>query len=150
MNDLQRRLHRDLQASLDGRKEPDPAVDAIAYKVIGAAIEVHTHLGPGFLENAYEEALAIELEARAIRYVRQYPVTVRYKDVAVGEYRLDFMVDDLLVVELKAVAEISNVHRAQLRAYLAATRCELGLVLNFNVARLRDNGIKRVVWTSAV
>jgi GxxExxY protein len=148
MDDLRRQLHREPQVGLDGRKEPDPAVDAIAYKVIGAAIEVHSHLGPGFLENAYEEALAIELRARAIPCVRQHPVTVHYKDFVVGEYRLDFIVDDLLVVELKAVAEISNVHRAQVRAYLAATRCELGLILNFNVARLRDNGIKRVVWTN--
>jgi GxxExxY protein len=108
---------------------------------------MHMHLGPGFLESAYEEALAIELDARAIRYVRQYPVTVRYKDIDVGEYRLDFMIDDLLVLELKSVSAITNVHRAQVRAYLAATRCELGLILNFNVARLRDNGIKRVVRT---
>jgi GxxExxY protein len=129
------------------RREPDPAADALAYSVIGAAIEVHSHLGPGFLENAYDEALAIELDARGIRYARQYPITVRYKDFDVGEYRLDFMIDDLLVLELKSVSEITNVHRAQVRAYLAATRCELGLILNFNVARLRDNGIKRVVRT---
>jgi GxxExxY protein len=148
MDRLQREFHRNLEASLKGRKEPDPVADAIAYKVIGAAIEVHSELGPGFLENAYEEALAVELDARGIRHVRQYPVLVIYKGVTVGEYRLDFMIEDLLVVELKAVAEITNIHRAQVRAYLAATGHELGLVLNFNVARLRDNGIRRVVRTN--
>jgi len=149
MDEADREFRRNLEASLRGRKEPNPAVDAVAYKVIGAAIEVHSLLGPGFLENAYEEALAIELDTRGIRHARQHLVLVEYKGTVVGEYRLDFLVEGTLVVELKAVSELTNIHRAQLRAYLAATRHELGLILNFNVSRLKDNGIRRVVRTGA-
>jgi len=147
MDEADREFRRNLESSLRARKEPDPAVDAVAYKVIGAAIEVHSLLGPGFLESAYEEALAIELDARGIRHERQHLVLVEYKGMVVGEYRLDFLIEGALVVELKAVSEITNIHRAQLRAYLAATGHELGLILNFNVSRLKDNGIRRVVRT---
>ena len=130
-------------------REPDAATDDCARRVIGAAIAVHTQLGPGFLENTYEAALAIELEQREIRFERQVPIVIHYNDLPVGEYRLDFLVEKLVVIELKAAAEVALIHVAQVRAYLAATNLELGLVLNFNVRQLREGGIKRVVRTGS-
>lgn len=115
--------------------------------VIGAAIAVHRKLGPGFLENLYEAALAIELERRGIAFARQHLVTVCYEGVPVGEHRIDLLVEEVLIVELKSVVEFHRLHVAQTQAYLAATKLELGLLLNFNVPYLGDTGIKRVVWT---
>ena len=84
-------------------KEPRTHVDHLAHRVIGAALEVHRVLGPGFLESVYEEALCIELTPVDVRFARQVPISIRYKNQAVGEARLDLLVDGLLVVELKAV-----------------------------------------------
>jgi GxxExxY protein len=125
-------------------QEPDEATDRIAHAVIGAAIEVHRHLGPGFLEVVYEEALTIELRRRKIAFERQKPVKVEYKGEYVGEGRLDLLVDDRLVVELEAVKQLAPIHRAKVLSYLKATRRQLGLLLNFNTAVLKD-GIQRIV-----
>jgi GxxExxY protein len=114
--------------------------------VIGAAIEVHRTLGPGYLESVYEEALGIELSERKIAIQRQHPISVLYKGKAVGEGRLDILVDDQLIVELKAVETLLPVHKAQLISYLKASRLRLGLLVNFNVSVLRD-GIQRVVYS---
>jgi GxxExxY protein len=114
--------------------------------VIGAAIEVHRKLGPGFLEATYEEALAMELEARQIAFERQHTIIVRYNDVPIAEHRIDLLVEEVLVVELKSVVELNPIFFAQTRAYLAAAGLELGLLINFNVRLLRE-GINRVVWT---
>ncbi len=124
--------------------EPSRALDDLARAVIGAAIEVHRHLGPGYLEAVYEEALCVELERRRIRYSRQHPIAVAYKGHCVGESRLDLLVGDGFVVELKAVDALVPIHTAQLMSYLKATGCQLGLLINFNVPALRQ-GIKRVV-----
>ena len=127
-------------------REPDFELDKLARAVIGAAIEVHRHLGPGFLESIYEEALAVELSLLAIPFARQVGMEICYKGGCVGQYRLDFLVDQRLVVEIKAVEGFTAVHEAQLLAYLKATKLHLGLLINFNTHRLRD-GIKRLVFS---
>jgi GxxExxY protein len=124
--------------------EPDSQTDALAHTVIGAAIEVHRHLGPGFLESVYEEALCVELRLRKIPFERQHPAKVEYKGEYVGEGRLDLLVDDRLIVELKAVREVAPIHRAIVLSYLKATEKSLALLINFKVSRLRD-GVQRVV-----
>ncbi len=124
--------------------EPSKELDELAKLVIGAAIEVHRHLGPGYLESVYEKALGIELEERAILFRCQHPVSLAYKGKPVGENKLDFLVADKLVVELKAVDILLPVHKAQVISYLKATRLQLGLLINFNVPVLRD-GIQRII-----
>ena len=124
---------------------PPAHLDAIARRVIGAAIEVHRHLGPGFLEAVYEEALAVELTLREIPFRRQRPLSVGYKGHDVGEGRPDFIVEDQLVVEVKAVASLAPIHKAQVISYLKAVDQQLGLLLNFKTYVLKDGGIRRVV-----
>lgn len=124
--------------------EPDPEVNALAHAVIGAAIEVHRLLGPGFLESVYEEALSIELALRSIPHVRQQAIAIQFKGQTVGEGRIDLLVDNRLVVELKAVDELAPIHTAQVLSYLKATGHPLGLLINFNVLVLK-NGVKRIV-----
>jgi GxxExxY protein len=122
----------------------DAKVEEVANKVIGAAIEVHRHLGPGYLESVYEEAVAVELSLRDIAYTRQTVFGVDYKGHAVGMGRLDLLVDGCLPVELKAVEALAPIHIAQLLSYLKATKYRLSLLINFNVPVLKD-GIKRVI-----
>ena len=126
--------------------EPGKEVDELANSVIGAAIEVHKHLGPGYLERVYEEALAVELKLRSITYVRQHPVSVAYKGCSIGEGRVDLLVGNSLIVELKAVETIMPIHKSQIISYLKATCIPLGLLINFNVRMMRD-GIQRVVFS---
>lgn len=122
-----------------------PAVEEMAKRVIGAAIEVHRTLGPGFLECIYEEALAREFEIRDIPYERQKVINVTYKNFAIGKHQLDFLVDGQLVVELKAVECFASIHLAQTLSYLKATRLKLALLINFQAQSLIPNGIKRVI-----
>jgi len=124
--------------------EPDSELDALARTVIGAAIEVHRVLGSRYLESVYEEALVVELSMQGVSCDRQAPVSIEYKGIAVGEGRLDLLVADSLVVELKAVDHLLPVHHAQVLSYLKATRKQIGLLINFNVRVLRE-GLKRVV-----
>ncbi|OGI44535.1 MAG: GxxExxY protein [Candidatus Muproteobacteria bacterium RBG_16_64_11] len=131
---------------MESRVEPTKEVDDLANTVIGAAIEVHKQLGPGYLESVYEQALAVELGLRGIPYVRQHQVSVAYKDTSVGEGRLDFLVAGKLIVELKAVEGILPIHKSQLISYLKAMSLPLGLLINFNVRMMRD-GIQRVVFS---
>jgi GxxExxY protein len=119
--------------------------NAITGAVIGAAIEVHRHLGPGYLESIYEEALAHELRLRSIAFERQPSVCVTYKGIDIGESRLDLLVEGEVLVELKAVTQVLPLHRAQLLSYLKMTDHRFGLLINFNVRLLRD-GIIRLVW----
>jgi GxxExxY protein len=113
--------------------------------VIGAALEVHKMLGPGLLESAYEECLAHEFTLRNIAYVRQLPSPLIYKAVKLEHgYRTDFIVGKELVVELKAVEAINPLHEAVMLTYLRLTGCHRGLIINFNVVRLKD-GIRRFV-----
>jgi GxxExxY protein len=122
---------------------PDPELNKIINAIIGAAIAVHKELGAGLLECLYENALAIEFLARGIPFTRQVPVSVRYRGQDIGDTRLDFVVADRVVVELKAVDRLSDVHSAQLICYLKVTGHKLGILINFNVAALRQ-GIKRI------
>lgn len=124
--------------------EPGSELDGLARRVIGAAIEVHKVLGAGFLESVYEEALCVELTMQGIPFVRQFPVGVHYKGTVVGQSRIDLLVADCLVVELKAVEYLAPIHVAQVLSYLKAAKLTLGLLVTFNVRVLRT-GIKRVV-----
>lgn len=123
-----------------------PDLEECAFKVIGAAIEVHRALGPGFLEAVYEEALCYELELRNISFLRQHPIAVQYKGRLIGEGRIDILVENCLIVELKAVDDLIGVHTSQVISYLKATGLHLGLLINFKVQVLRSGGIKRVVF----
>jgi GxxExxY protein len=100
-------------------------------QIIAAAIRVHRELGPGFLESIYEEALAVEFALSGIQFIRQYPVPLFYRDHQVGEHRLDFLVEGKIVVELKAISELEDIHFAIGRSYLKATNLEDGLLFNF-------------------
>jgi GxxExxY protein len=115
--------------------------------VIGAAMEVHRVLGPGFVENVYEEAMAVELGLRGISVSRQAPIAVTYKAQLVGEGRVDLLLEKSLVVELKAVEKLLPVHQAQVMSYLKAGGCHLELLINFHERLLKD-GIRRVVLTA--
>lgn len=121
----------------------DDQTEQLAHEVIGAAIEVHRHLGPGYLESVYEEALGIELGLRGVTFRRQVVFALDYKGYQVGEGRLDLLVGGVLVVELKAVDGFAPIHTAQAISYLKATRHRLALLINFNVPVLKD-GLKRV------
>jgi GxxExxY protein len=126
------------------RQEPDAELDDFARSVIGAAIEVHRHLGPGLLEEVYEEALCMEFELRKIPFMRQERVGITYKGRPVGKGKLDLLVGGRLIVELKSVERLAPIHSAQIISYLRMTSRVLGLLINFNVPVLKE-GIKRVV-----
>ena len=127
--------------------EPPPELDETTSSVISAAVEVHRILGPGFLESVYEEALAIEFGLRGIRFEQQKPIAVPYKGSQVGEGRLDFLVRNSVVVELKAAEKLLPIHQAQLISYLKATQLRLGLLINFHERLLKD-GVRRVVFSA--
>ncbi len=128
-------------------KEPSQELDIIAQKTIGAAIEVHKYLGPGYMESTYEEALSIELGLRNIRYQRQTEITIRYKNRDISKGRLDLLVEGILIVELKTVNSLLPIHKAQIISYLKATNLQLGLLINFNHEILKQ-GIKRIIYSS--
>jgi GxxExxY protein len=135
---------QDAKPAKSAKSEPDLGLDQLAHRVIGAALAVHRALGPGFLESTYELALCIELAARAIPFRRQVPFLLHYRGEAVGGGRVDMLVGERLILELKAVDALEKFHSAQLLAYLRATGLPLGLLINFNVMLLRD-GLKRVI-----
>jgi GxxExxY protein len=120
------------------------AINALSKTVIGGAIEVHRHLGPGLLEGTYTECLLTELEYSGLAARREVPLPLHYRGKIVeNAYRLDLLVEDELLVEVKSVAELLPIHSAQLLTYLKLHGSRLGLLINFNVAVLR-NGIKRI------
>ena len=126
-------------------REPMRKEDENTGRIIGAAIEVHKHLGPGLLESAYQRCLAHEMSLRGIQFEREKAMPLTYKGVAIEQaYRADFVVENLVVLELKAVRKFEAVHQAQLMSYLKLANLKLGLLLNFNVRRLKTGGIKRV------
>jgi GxxExxY protein len=130
-----------------GLPEPDELLDHYAAAVVAAAIEVHRVLGPGFLESVYEHALGVELGLRDLAYRRQVPIVVGYQGQVVGESCLDLLVAERLVVELKAVEMLAPIHWVQVRSYLKATGCLLGLLINFNVPVLL-RGVRRIILTT--
>ena len=119
--------------------------DELSNRVIGCAIEVHRHLGPGLLESAYEQCLAHELSRHGVAFDMQKALPVPYKDVRLDcGYRVDILVENRLIIELKSVEEIKGIHEAQLLTYMKLAGVKTGLLMNFNVSKLKD-GIKRFV-----
>ena len=127
--------------------ELDQVTEDLAFKIIGCAIEVHRVIGPGYLENVYENALAVELTRQGLSFERQVAVGVEYKGVNVGTGRIDILVEGLVVLELKSIDQFAPIHQAQVISYLKATGLQLGLLLNFNTEVLKD-GVRRIVLTS--
>jgi GxxExxY protein len=123
----------------------EEGAESTAHQVIGAAIEVHRILGPGFLESIYRRALQYELKARGLVVEAEKEILVPYKDIQIPGQRLDLLVGGVVIVELKAVESIAPIHEAQLISYLKATRIRLGLLINFRMPVLKD-GIRRVVY----
>ena len=120
-------------------------LNALSQTVIGICIEIHRELGPGLLESAYEECLAYDFTQAGIAFQRQHPLSIHYKGVHLDcGYRMDFVIEDSLILELKAVAEHLPIFEAQLLTYLKLARKPLGLIINFNQLTLHK-GIKRVV-----
>jgi GxxExxY protein len=114
--------------------------------IIGAAIEVHRELGAGLLESSYQRCLAREFDLRGIRYRREVELPVEYKGIVIDcAYRIDFIVEEKVIVEVKAVEKLIPVHEAQLITYLKLTKLRIGLLINFNSAVLRNSIIRRVV-----
>jgi GxxExxY protein len=111
--------------------------------IIAAAIAVHRELGPGFLESIYEQALAVEFALRGIAFVRQKPIPLFYRDHQIGEHRLDFLVEDKIVVELKAVEALENVHFAIVRSYLKVAGLADSLIVNFSTMPLIVKRVRR-------
>jgi GxxExxY protein len=124
MNQESRKIGKDLRSR------------ELTQRIIAAAIRVHRALGPGFLESVYEEALAVEFALSGIQFVRQKPIALFYKDHQIGEHRLDFLVEEKIVIELKAISALDDIHFAIGRSYLKATNLENGLLLNFATAPL--------------
>ncbi len=113
--------------------------------IIGAAIEVHRTLGPGLLESAYQAALAYELTQRGYKVEQQRPLPMIYKEIRLDAgYRLDFLVNDRVILEIKSSDGIAPIHDAQILSYLRLSGCKIGLLINFNV-KLLKNGIKRFI-----
>ena len=123
----------------------DETTEKIFKTVMDSAYSVHTNLGPGLLESTYEKCLGIEMTKLGLDYKRQALLDIQYGDEVIKDaYRLDFLVDDRIVIELKAVEELNDIHLAQVLTYLKLGGYRLGLLVNFNVKHLR-NGIKRVI-----
>ncbi|MBU2445227.1 MAG: GxxExxY protein [Bacteroidetes bacterium] len=121
--------------------------DILSNKILGAAIEVHKHLGPGLLESAYEECLSYELTKLGIHHKRQQPLPLIYKEVKLDHgYRIDILAEDKIIIEIKSVEILSPLHEAQILTYLRFAKKEIGLLINFNVLQLK-NGIRRFVMT---
>jgi GxxExxY protein len=118
------------------------------HTIIGACIEVHRHLGPGLLESAYEECLAYEMSQRGLRFERQVAVPLVFKGLRLERaYQPDFVVERAVVLEVKAVNTILSVHRAQVKTYLKLMELSVGLLVNFDVPALRDDGIRRITYS---
>ena len=127
------------------RDAETPREDQITDKIIGAAIEVHRVLGPGLLESAYEECLCYELSQRGLKFERQVPLPVAYKEIKLAcGYKMDLLVEGLVVVELKTVESLLAVHSAQLLSYLRLSGKPVGLLINFNSPTVKS-GLKRIV-----
>ena len=123
-----------------------PYLNDLSYKIVGCAIEVHKHLGPGLLESIYHECLRQEFFLRGINYKSQLFVPIDYKGVALNaDYRLDFLVEDEIVVELKAMEGILPVHEAQLLTYMKLLQKGKGILVNFNCANIVKEGTKQMV-----
>jgi len=140
-------FHRDLKRTTEIKTEI-MELNKITGKIIGCAIEVHRLLGPGLLESAYEECLAYELSSIGLKAERQKPVPVIYKEIHLEcGYRIDILVEDQVIIELKTVENFCPVHEAQILTYMKFAQKRIGLLLNFNVTVLKD-GIRRYILSS--
>ena len=119
-------------------------LNVITEKIIGCAIEVHRNLGPGLLESIYENALSFELDQIDVKHEKQLKIPIVYKGMSLGDYRLDLLVENEIIVEIKAVERNDPVFEAQMLTYLKVTGKKLGLLINFNVPVLKK-GIKRII-----
>ena len=127
------------------RQEPSAATNAVARQVVDAGLKIHKALGPGLLESVYEACLVHELQGRGLGVRRQVPIRIEYEGLRLdGGYRLDLLIDDEVIVEVKAVETMLRLHEAQLLTYLKLSELRLGLLINFNVALFRD-GVRRLV-----
>ena len=125
-------------------------VDTVTHQIIGAAIEVHRILGPGLLESTYMTCLQYEMNAAGLRFVSDRPVPIRYKGMTLdAKYRIDLLVEGVVVVEMKAVDHLLPVHQAQVLTYMRLLDCPAGLLINFNVPKLVD-GVKRLINVARV
>jgi GxxExxY protein len=123
----------------------DEILNRLSHVVIGRAIEVHRELGPGLLESAYEECLAHELQMASLKFERQKPIALKYKTVSLDcGYRIDFLIEDRIVIEIKSVDALVPIFDAQILTYMKLADKPLGLLMNFNAAVLKD-GLKRFV-----
>jgi GxxExxY protein len=123
----------------------DVTFNVITREIIGAGIEVHRALGPGLLESAYIPCLQYELAARRLRFLTERAVPIVYKEITLDtKYRIDLIVEDAVIVEVKSVEQLLPVHQSQVLTYMRLTGCPAGLLINFNVARLID-GVKRLL-----
>jgi GxxExxY protein len=138
--------HRDTE-NTEGTKPEKPKhhLDWLTEPIIGCAINVHRALGPGLLEATYENALCVELHAAGLKFERQVTYPVLYRGIKVGEYRVDLVVEDKVIVELKSVEALSPLFTAQVLAYLRVTGKEVGLMFNFNSTVLMKGGFRRLV-----
>ena len=129
-------------------KEPQMAqikrdeLDKLTERIIGIAMKIHNKLGPGFVEKIYEKAMAYEFKKNKIRFVEEGEIKVKYETMELGYQRVDFLIEDEVIVELKCVGELNNIHSAQMLSYLKTTDKRVGLMLNFAESKL---GIKRMV-----
>jgi GxxExxY protein len=129
--------------------EPAPELERVMREIVDSAISVHRALGPGLLESVYERCLAYELKIRGLAVAQQVPAPIRYKDLVVeAGLRMDMLVSDGIIVEIKAVERLLPLHEAQLLTYLKVTRKQIGLLINFNTPPLRD-GLRRLINSGA-
>ncbi len=120
--------------------------NTITEKIIGCAIEVHRNLGPGLLESAYEECLFYELQQTGLDVRRQVPLPIVYKETKLDVgYRIDLLVQDIVIVEIKSVDAITEIHKAQLMTYMRLTGVKVGLLINFNVRKLKDGIVRWII-----
>ena len=117
---------------MSGKAKDGLIYEELTHSIIGAAMEVHRELKPGFAEKIYENALAIELDLRKIPFQVQKSIQVKYKGKLAGDHVLDMIIDEKVIVELKAVEQIGSIHEAQLIGYLKASKCRIGLLINFS------------------
>jgi GxxExxY protein len=147
-HEIHERHENDVPTKEQGMRLPSPLspeAELVMTKTIGCAIAVHRALGPGFLESIYKKAMCIELEAQNLRFECERPIRVSYRDIEIPGQRVDLIVGGLIVVELKSVVRLDEVHRAQVISYLRTTGLRGGLLVNFRVAVLPKGGLMRIV-----
>jgi GxxExxY protein len=146
--DVFQRQGREERQERQGRGEPSASLDRLVRSVVDAGLKVHRTLGPGLFESVYEQCLAFELQSRGVRFRRQAVLPIIYEGARLeAGFRLDILVDDKIVVEIKSVDALSRLHEAQVLTYLRLSGCSIGLLMNFNTVLFKQ-GVRRLVMTS--